>query len=377
MRILLPGGWQRTALPAVLLTVFISLFAAASPSVHSTAVTSTTAKPHRVYTNIGGIPVSKSAYAQNMIQKYIAQYTTRYGAEELYKTLDAGEMYRLYIRAELKKRKMPAAIEYLPLVESNYKPLATSKSGARGLWQFMENSIQGFLHKTEWVDERLDPWLSTDAALTKLQDNYRAFGDWPLAIAAYNCGAGAMRRILKKARAKTFWYIAEHGLLRDQSVQYVPKLLAIAELSEHGESYSVRLPSLSVTTRYADFDYLTLTGQISLRRLESELRIQEGRLAELNPQLLRGCTAPKSPTRLRLPSGMETSARLAVQKILEEQAEPPVRTHTVQKGDTLYSLSRQYGISVSAICRESGIHKNDILSIGKTLYIPVQCAETN
>jgi membrane-bound lytic murein transglycosylase D len=129
---------------------------------------------------------------------------------------------------------MPPALEYLPVVESEYKPLATSRSGARGLWQFMENSIKPFMEKNEWIDERLDPWKSTDAALSKLQDNYKMFGDWPIAIAAYNCGAGAMQRILKKAPEKTFWYIAEKGLLRDQSVQYVPKFLAISELSENG-----------------------------------------------------------------------------------------------------------------------------------------------
>lgn len=328
-----------------------------------------------VYTNIGGIPVARSAYAQQMIKKYITQYTSSFGAKELYATLDEGEQYRLYVRQELQKRRMPSALEYLPVVESNYKPLAKSKSGARGIWQFMENSIAGFLKKNEWIDERLDPWLSTDAALTKLQDNYRMFGDWPLAIAAYNCGAGAMRRILKKAPQKTFWYIAEHGLLRDQSVQYVPKLLAISELATHATAYALVLPEES--THFADFDYIVLSRQIFLDRLESELRMGSGALAALNPALIKQCTPPEQDYALRLPAGMELSAHIAVNAIRDAEQARALVAHTVAKGDTLYALARTYKTTVAEICKESGIQQNEVLSIGKVLYIPVESAENN
>ena len=204
------------------------------------------AKNPRPLTRIGGIDVPNQAYAQKMIRNYIHAYTdTEFAKKSLAQVLDNGELYRLYIRQELKKRQMPPALEYLPVVESEYKPTATSHSGARGLWQFMENSIAPFMQKNEWIDERLDPWKSTDAALSKLQDNYAMFGDWAIAIAAYNCGAGAMRRILAASPQKTFWYLAEQGLLRDQSVQYVPKFLAISELSEHGARYGPSDPTSS------------------------------------------------------------------------------------------------------------------------------------
>ena len=140
----------------------------------------------------GGIQIPDSPYAKKQIKKYIEQYTKPFGKRQLSEILDNGEPYRLYVRQELKKKNLPAALEYLPVVESEYKPLAVSKSGARGLWQFMDNSIAGLLKKNEYIDERYDPWLSTDAALKKLEENYRQFKDWPLAIAAYNCGAGAM-----------------------------------------------------------------------------------------------------------------------------------------------------------------------------------------
>ena len=358
----------------------------------------------RVYTKIGGIAIPSNSYAQSMIRKYIAQYTTSYGKQDLYKILDDAEGYRLYVRQELKKRNMPTVLEYLPVVESNYKPLATSRSGARGLWQFMENSIKGLLHKDEWVDERLDPWLSTDAALRKLQDNYNRFKDWPLALAAYNCGAGAMSAILKKSPQKSFWYISEKGLLRDQSVQYVPKLLAICELAEHGASYGVTFPAVSPTQRFADFDYITTNEQLWLSRLEGELRMESGTLSALNPALLQGCTPPKQSYRLRLPSGMAPSAELALATIhatdrqralpatsatasSTDTTAPPSRSpsigesllfikHSIVQGETLYSLSRYYGCTVEEICAYNSITKNTVLSIGKTLYIPVKTAET-
>ena len=345
------------------------------------ASTKTESKSSKALTHVGGITVPDQPYAQEMIQKYILSYTsTEYAKKALVETLDKGELYRLYIRQELKKRNMPPALEYLPVVESEYKPLATSRSGARGLWQFMENSIKPFMEKNEWIDERLDPWKSTDAALSKLQDNYKMFGDWPIAIAAYNCGAGAMQRILKKAPEKTFWYIAEKGLLRDQSVQYVPKFLAISELSENGGDYGIQLPEITKSTRFAEFDYVTVKENITMKRLASELRMDYTTLKMLNCALVHECTPPDAPYNIRLPVGMGRGAAIALSTMQRSKPEPQVKdtviTHTVIKGETLYFLSRLYGCSVDDICTKNNIEKNDVLSIGKTLYIPVKKAET-
>ena len=336
----------------------------------------------KTISSIGGLTVPKTAYAQSMVQTYISQYTSNSGKKALVAILDEAEPYRLYVRRELKKRGMPKALEYLPVVESNYRPLATSKSGARGIWQFMLNSIGKKLRKTEWVDERLDPWLSTDAALTKLQDNYKTFKNWPIAIAAYNCGAGAMKRILEKSPVKTFWYIAEQGLLRDESVQYIPRLIAIAELSENGAEYNIELPEISKTTRFAEFDFIDTHSMVFLSRLESELRMEEGLLARLNPALLHGCTPPDEKYTVRLPSGMKQAAVHALTEItLKSDSSPaplsqPLNlTYTVQKKDTLFAISRKFGVSVDAICQANGITRDEILKIGKRLYIPQKSSE--
>ena len=262
----------------------------------------------KIIKSTGGIQISENSYAQNMIHDYIARYMTNFGKQNLYRILDNGEIYRLYIRQELKKRGMPSALEYLPVVESEYKATAKSRSGAKGLWQFMENSMSPFLKKNDYFDERFDPWKSTDAALSKLQDNYRMFKDWPLAIAAYNCGAGAMNRALKKSKIKTFWALAEHKLISEETIHYVPKLFAITEIAEHGEEYKVEVPKANEKIRYLDFDYITTKSQISLEWLASELRLDFDTLKKLNSELLHDTTPPYASYKIRLPMGMKNSA---------------------------------------------------------------------
>lgn len=272
-------------------------------------------KQRKTIKKAGGINVSGGQYEQKMIHEFIARYMTNFGKQNLYKILDDGEAYRLYVRQEVKKRRLPQLLEYLPLVESEYKPTAKSRSGARGLWQFMENSIAPFLTKDDWIDERLDPWKSTGAALSKLEDNYRMFGDWPLAIGAYNCGAGAMRRALNASPVKSFWYLAEHKLIPEETIQYVPKLLAIAEIAENGEEYKVSLPLMSESRHFADFDYVRVKRSLSLRRLAHDLRLDYETLKALNAALIKEATPPDRAYDIRLPMGLAESARQVIETI--------------------------------------------------------------
>ena len=189
------------------------------------------------YKNIG-YPGMNSMKVDILRTYYLSERAQKW----LYNVLEEGQQYRIYTRNQLEKRKMPAILEYLPLVESEYNPNAKSSSGAIGLWQFMTNSVKGLLEYNEYVDQRYDPWKSTDAALTKLNDNYKTFGDWLLAITAYNCGAGALSRAIKKAGSRDFWYLSQNGYLSEQAAGYVPKLLAIADVVENDRYYGVSFP---------------------------------------------------------------------------------------------------------------------------------------
>ena len=239
----------------------------------------------------------------------------------LYKTLEEGQQYRIFVRKELEKRNMPPVLEYLPLIESNYNPYAKSRSGATGLWQFMLNSIQGLLEYNEYVDERLDPWKSTDAALKKLNENYRTFNDWLLAITAYNCGAGALKRAIKKAGSRDFWYLRDKGYLSTQASGYVPKLLAVADAVENDAFYGLSFPHAkawngsTLETRAGMFDYVTVYKKIHLNTISHELRIDRQELYDLNSALVKHETPPDRPYTLRFPEGMKDSASYALNQL--------------------------------------------------------------
>ena len=143
--------------------------------------------------------VSEEELAKEEVEKFRKLYLSPKWSTLLKAYLESAMEYRLYVRKAIQDAQMPEMLEYLPVVESNYKTSAKSRSGAIGMWQFMANSVWPFLTLNDFVDERLDPWKSTDAALKKLTDNYNYFNDWLLAIGAYNCGVGAMSKAIKKA----------------------------------------------------------------------------------------------------------------------------------------------------------------------------------
>lgn len=307
------------------------------------------------------------------VEKFRQQYLSEKWSKLLYQYLEDAMEYRLYVRKAIQEKEMPAILEYLPVVESNYKTNAKSRSGAIGMWQFMANSVWPFLTLNNFVDERLDPWKSTEGALKKLNDNYNYFQDWLLAIAAYNCGVGAMTKCLKKAQEKNYWYLVDHNLLPSQTAHYVPKLLAIADLAMNSKYYGIELPDHEqefkelINERDGNFDYLEVNKAYSITQLAQEMRIDEDSLKHLNPSFILGMTHPTKKSQIRLPLGMKEPAQEAIKKLTP--IEFPFK-YTVVAGDSLWSISRRYGVTVQAICDLNNIKENAILKIGKVLYIP-------
>lgn len=309
------------------------------------------------------------------VEKFRKQYLTEKWSKLLYSYLESAMEYRLYVRKAIQEKEMPEILEYLPVVESNYKTNAKSKSGAIGMWQFMANSVWPFLTLNDFVDERLDPWKSTDAALRKLTDNYNYFNDWLIAIASYNCGVGAMNKVLRKAEEKDFWYLVDHKLLPQQTADYVPKLIAIADLAINSDYYGIDLPDhkeefeILENEKNGNFDYITVKKAYSISQLAQELRIEPASLKRLNPSYTRGMTHPAKESKIRLPLGMEKPALDAIAKLTP--IDFPFK-YTVVAGDSLWSISRRYGVTVNSICELNDIKENAILKIGKVLYIPAK-----
>lgn len=302
------------------------------------------------------------------IQKYLDEYQKPFGIRWLTSVLEAGAPYRIYARQQLALHNMPASLEYLPVVESEYKVSAKSKSGALGVWQFMENSIHPFLEKNQWVDERLDPWKSTDAAIKKLQDNYNMFGDWALALAAYNYGAGGLKRVIKASGGvDNFWDLADQERLSNQTILYVPKFLAVAEIVTNQEYYGLEFPDVTEAD-LIQWDEVTTKRSIPLQMLAKELNIDISILEFLNPALILGRTPPAMEYTMRVPLGTKEEVEKAISTMVLPTYE---HTYKVVQGDTLWGISRRYGLTVADICDANNIEENAILPIGKTLYIPI------
>ena len=319
--------------------------------------------------------VTEEILARPEVEKFRRQYLNEKWLKHLYNVLESAMEYRLFVRKSVQDKNLPEILEYLPVVESNYKTSAKSKSGAIGMWQFMANSVYPFLILDDFVDERLDPWKSTEAALKKLTENYNYFNDWLIAIAAYNCGVGAMNKILRKAEKKDFWYLVDKKLLPQQTADYVPKLIAIADLAINSEYYQINLPNhneeyeMLINEKNGNFDYIIVEKAYSLKQLASEMRMDYETLKKLNPSFVRGMTYPVKKSEIRLPLGMKKSAEDAIAKLIP--IDFPFK-YTVEKGDSLWSISRKYKVSIQSICDLNDIRENDILRIGKILYIPAK-----
>ena len=329
----------------------------------------------RDITDIGGLSVPDSEYAQSAVKRFIKLYSAERAKARLHDVLSEGETYRLYVREQLRERNMPPILEYLPLIESDYITTATSRVGAKGIWQFMENSMRPFLNKkTAYIDERLDPWRSTDAAISKLQDNYRQFGDWTIAIAAYNCGSGAMAKALRASKEPDFWHMAEKKILKAQTINYIPKLIAAAQIAADPAFYDIPIPEIAAAARASDFAYVLVDTKINLYRLASALRMDADYLKMLNPALVRAMTPPDGEYELRFPAGMEMAARIAIRDITsnpDEFWDDFESTHVVEAGDTLWGIARKNGCTVEELCQLNKMKQTDVLKIGRIIKIPV------
>lgn len=197
--------------------------------------------------------------------------------------------YRKLIDQALAEQKLPKGLAYLPVIESAYMPTLTSRAGAYGIWQFMPETAREYgLRVDWWVDERADPERSTRAAAKYLKDLHRMFDDWSLALAAYNCGPGRVRRTLAEAGASSFWELLDAGLLPKGTRGYVPTFYATLLIASDPETYVFTLGKVVEH----DEKRVEIRGPVSLAYLAEAIGVERELLEELNPALRRGVVSP-------------------------------------------------------------------------------------
>jgi membrane-bound lytic murein transglycosylase D len=221
-----------------------------------------------------------------------------------------------------------------------------SRVGARGIWQFMADRGRGYgLHHNIYVDDRQDPEKSTHAAARHLKDLYNQFGDWYLAMAAYNSGPGTVQAAVKRTGYADFWELYRRNVLPKETRNYVPIILAVTIMAKNPSQYGLD----SVAMQHPDdYDTLTIDYPVDLRLVAECINSTASDLQELNPSLLRLSTPREGRFELHLPAGTKDTYQTAIASI------PPDmrlwwRYHTVHPGDTVASLARTYHTTAKQI----------------------------
>src|SRR5882672_4289062 len=271
----------------------------------------------------------------DQVAGYINYFSTR-GRAILENALIRSGRYDQMMRRTLKEEGVPQDLIYLAQAESGFHPLALSRAGARGIWQFMASRARGYgLQRNLWVDDRQDPEKATRAAAHHLKDLYQQFGDWYLAMAAYNSGPGTVQSAVKRTGYADFWELYRRNVLPRETRNYVPIIVAVTIVSKNLSQYGFDDVSMEEPAKY---DTVTINYPVDLRLVAESVDATPAQLQELNPSLLRMTTPREGKFELHLPAGTADKFQTAVASIPADKR-VSWRYHKVQGGQTLASIA--------------------------------------
>jgi membrane-bound lytic murein transglycosylase D len=298
------------------------------------------------------------------VRQYLASYRKHTGA--IARVLQRGEPYLFHILNRVEERGLPAELALLPFVESAYDPHATSPVGAAGLWQFMPDTAEYLgLSQDWWYDGRRDVIDATEAALDYLTQLHRNFGDWLLALAAYNAGSARVQRAINQNRREgkpvDFWHLPLPAETRD----YVPRLIALRAIINHPANYHITLPSLP-DRRY--FSRVDTQGRIDLQVAARLAGITEEELKRLNPGILRLTTPPDRPSILLIPKTSETIFGERLARLPDKERIRSIR-HRILRGDTLSMIAQNYRTTVDRLLKVNNLKNTGIIA-GEFIVVP-------
>jgi membrane-bound lytic murein transglycosylase D len=278
----------------------------------------------------------------------------------------SGRFHDMMVRI-LRQEGVPQDLIYLAQAESGFQPTAVSRAGARGIWQFMGSRARGYgLQRSLWVDDRQDPEKSTRAAARHLRDLYGQFGDWYLAMAAYNSGPGTVQAAVKRTGYADFWELYRRNVLPKETRNYVPIILAVTIMTKNLSHYG--FDDVSMDEPVA-FDSVTVNYPVDLRLVADCVDATSAQLQQLNPSLLRLSTPKEGTFELRLPAGTKSQYQTAIAAIPADMR-LWWRYPTVHSGDTLASLARTYRTTARSIAEANQLDGTELPSDAK-LIIPV------
>jgi membrane-bound lytic murein transglycosylase D len=311
-----------------------------------------------------------------VINDYVASYinffaNTQRGHNTLLHSLQRAGRYKTMIQRVLNQEGVPQDLIYLAVAESAFQPQAVDhSSGAGGMWQFMPHGDYG-LTRNGYVDERFDPEKSTIAYARYMKFLYNQLGDWYLAMAAYDWGAGNVQRAVQKTGYADFWELYKRNNLPGETKNYVPEILAAIIISRNLHQYGFDDVPLDppVVSDTVPIDY-----SVDLRLVADLVDAEPQEILAINPGLLRLTTPPPGiltgPFDLHLPPGTATLYQQRIAEIPEDRR-TQWRYHRVSPDDTLAGIARSYHVTVEQLATVNQLHTGDTLDNTDALVIPV------
>ncbi len=312
-----------------------------------------------------GLPPSDYPLVRNPTVERFLDAFSRAGEyrNRIERGLERAGPYLPMIRDELALAGVPRDLAWLPLIESSFSLTATSRARAHGMWQFMASTGRHYgLRIDGLVDERRDPVLATRAAAAYLADLYAEFGDWHLALAAYNSGAGNVRRAIRRTGSTDFWTLQRR--LPRETRSYVPAFIASVIVAADPARFGLPEPEPETWTLAP----LEIPEPLDLAVLAEHMGTDVASLRAHNPALRRDLTPAGRPTVLWLPPEDAAAAR-AVLAQLPRSDWAPRMLYTVRSGDTLSGIATRHGSSVSAIRAANDI-RGSLIRPGQELIVP-------
>jgi membrane-bound lytic murein transglycosylase D len=279
------------------------------------------------------------------------------------RAFERASRYLPMMRQIFQEEGLPLDLLNLAFIESAVNPWATSRAKAAGIWQFMPSTGRLYGMRVDWwLDERRDPEKSTRGAAQYLKKLYEMFEDWPLALAAYNVGEGAIQNAIQRQKTRNFWVLR----LPKETRLFVPAFMAMTIIAREPERYGFSPPPEAPV----EIDWVTLRQPADLKVIAEVAGSSVEELRNLNPALIRWATPPdQGHFRLRIPAGRADAFLETLERIPPAQRISWIH-HTVRKGETPMVIARRYGVDVQSVLDLNGLRKRQALKAGTALRIP-------
>ena len=314
----------------------------------------------------GHIPLVRT----KQVDQYINYFQTK-GRKQFQIWLNRYAKYKGLILPILEEHEMPEEFIYLAMIESGLNPKAYSKANASGMWQFIYSTGKQYGLSRDWYkDERRDPVKATHAACKYLKDLYTLFDNWYLTLAAYNCGEGRVLRASKLHQTYDFWQM--HSLPRETR-NYIPYFLSAAIIARTPQAYGFKVPNVE-PFRY---ETITLEKSADIAVLARVAGLKPNVLREYNPELRQSATPSEGSYILKLPPGKKDGFLVAWNAIPEEERfAPQFVVHRVRYGESLWTISKKYSVSIHDLAAVNKIRNRNKVRVGQKLNVPLKGGRT-